>query len=88
MKILLLIAGSRSGSDFFHSLLDGHSQILQFPGYLNINKNFYNIINLNNPKEISQEFIVQYPHFFDSKINFCNSTLRDLSFAHVFSNKK
>ena len=53
MKILLLIAGSRSGSDFFHSLLDGHSQILQFPGYLNINKNFYNIFNLNNPKEIS-----------------------------------
>jgi len=32
MKTLLLVAGSRSGSDFFQSLLDGHPQVLQFPG--------------------------------------------------------
>ena len=38
MKILLLAAGGRAGSDFFHSLLDGHSQILQFPGYLKVYK--------------------------------------------------
>ena len=30
MKILLLVAGGRAGSDFFQSLLDNHSQILQF----------------------------------------------------------
>jgi len=33
MKTLLLVAGSRAGADFFQSLLDGHSQILQLPGY-------------------------------------------------------
>ena len=32
MRLILLTAGGRAGSDFFHSLLDGHSQILQFPG--------------------------------------------------------
>ena len=32
MKILLLEAGGRGGSDFFQALLDGHSQILNFPG--------------------------------------------------------
>ena len=45
MKILLLVGGSRAGIDFFHSLIDGHSQVLQFPGYLNINENFYKIEN-------------------------------------------
>ena len=29
MRILLLVAGGRAGSDFFHSLLDGHSNILK-----------------------------------------------------------
>ena len=28
MRLILLTAGGRAGSDFFHSLLDGHSQIL------------------------------------------------------------
>ena len=50
MKILLLAPGSRSGSDFFHSLLDGHSQILQFPGVL---------ITDNNFNELPRSFIVE-----------------------------
>ena len=32
LKKVLLISGGRSGSDFFQSLLDRHSEILQFPG--------------------------------------------------------
>ena len=32
MKIVVLIAGGRTGSDFFQSLLDGHPEISQFPG--------------------------------------------------------
>ena len=32
MKLLALISGGRSGSSLFLSLLDGHSQIMQFPG--------------------------------------------------------
>jgi len=39
VKIILLVAGGRAGSDFFHSLIDGHSQILQFAGYLRVDKN-------------------------------------------------
>ena len=46
MKLVLLTAGSRAGSDFFHSLLDGHTQILQFPGYLRVNKNFVRNLKL------------------------------------------
>tara|TARA_B100000029_G_C17450175_1_gene914702 strand:- start:23 stop:1114 length:1092 start_codon:yes stop_codon:yes gene_type:complete len=69
MKILLLVGGSRAGVDFFHSLIDGHSQILQFPGYLVINENFYRIFNLNDISKIPNEFISQYPHFFNSKKN-------------------
>ena len=69
MKIVLLVAGSRAGSDFFHSLLDGHSQILQFPGEIHIDKNFENILNANNPNFISEQFIELYPHFFNSKLN-------------------
>ena len=46
MKIVLLAAGGRAGSDFFHSLLDGHSQILQFPGYLRIDDNFKMLFKL------------------------------------------
>ena len=48
MKVLLLAAGGRAGSDLFHSLLDEHSQILQFPGKLRIDRNFLDLINLKN----------------------------------------
>ena len=32
MKVIVTVAESRSGNEFFLSLLDGHSDILQFPG--------------------------------------------------------
>jgi len=69
MKVLLLVAGGRAGSDLFHSLLDEHSQILQFPGMLEINNNFLDLINLKNYHEIAIRFIELYPHFFNSKLN-------------------
>lgn len=68
MKILLLVAGGRGGSDFFHSLLDSHSQILQFPGKLIIDENFNEMINLENSSKIAKKFINLYPHFFNSKL--------------------
>ena len=58
MKVLLLVAGARAGSDLFHSLLDEHSQILQFPGVLGINKNFLDLINLKNYYEIPMRFTI------------------------------
>ena len=51
MKLVLLTAGGRAGSDFFHSLLDGHTQILQFPGYLRVNKNLVSILNNKDSKK-------------------------------------
>jgi len=69
MKILLLVTGGRGGSDFFQGLLDGHSQILQFPGKLIIDENFNEMINLNNSEKISKKFINLFPHFFNSKLN-------------------
>ena len=69
MKIILLAAGGRAGSDFFHSLIDGHSQVLQFPGYLRVDKNFKFLFKLNDPKEIASQFIKSHPEFFDSKVN-------------------
>ena len=69
MKILLLAAGGRAGADFFHSLIDGHSQILQFPGYLRIEKNFKLIFKLKDPERMAEQFIRSHPEFFISKLN-------------------
>ena len=60
MKILLLVAGSRSGSDFFQSLLDGCSQILQFPGKLLTDNNFNGMLNLKDLNKIPEKFINLY----------------------------
>ena len=69
MKILLLVACSRSGADFFQSLLDGHSQILQFPGKLLTDNNFNEMLNLKDLNKIPEKFINLYPYFFNSKLN-------------------
>lgn len=69
MKIVLLAASSRAGSDFFHSLIDGHSQILQFPGILKIDKKFESVIKSKNLDKISKLFIEANPEFFDSRKN-------------------
>ena len=62
MKVLLLVAGGRAGADFFHSLLDGHSQILQLPGYLRVDK-LHHVLNENDSYEIAKKFINFYPEF-------------------------
>ena len=69
MKVVLLVAGGRAGSDFFHSLIDDHQEILQLPGYLKIDDNLSNILSKKFPNDISKEFIKSYPVFFDSRIN-------------------
>jgi len=68
MKTLLLVAGGRGGSDFFQGLLDGHSQILHFPGNLRIDKDFQEMISLDAPDLISKRFISLYPEYFNSKL--------------------
>ena len=72
MKILLLAAGGKGGSDFFQGHLDNHSQILQFPGHFLINKNFYKLLkkaSRNNFKETAKFFTTVYLYFFNSKLN-------------------
>ena len=36
MKILVLMAGARAGTEFLQSLLDGHKQILQCQAYFTL----------------------------------------------------
>ena len=67
MKIVLLVAGSRSGSDFFQSLLDGHNEICQFPGLIQYNNYFKKIFQINDLKQVAVNFISQHSHFFNSK---------------------
>ena len=69
MKVLLLVAGGRGGSDFFQGLLDGHDQILQFPGILRANYEFLKIFDTKSFNEISEKFINYAPIFFDSRKN-------------------
>ncbi len=66
MKILLLVAGSRAGAEFFQSLLDGSNEVSQFPGWLQYEKNLKKILNLKNKDEIVDLFIENYDFYFDS----------------------
>ena len=69
MRLILLTAGGRAGSDFFHSLLDGHSQILQFPGALRVDNKLKLILKTKDSKKKAKLFIKFYPEFFNSKFN-------------------
>ena len=69
MKIILVAGGSRAGLEFFLSLLDGHTEVLQFPGTIYGNKKLIHILSHNNSSEISSNFIKNYQHFFDSRLN-------------------
>ncbi len=70
MKLLALITGGRAGSDFFLSLLDGHSQIMQFPGVFLFDDFYEQIKNEKNSDIIAQSFIRFEPFFFNSNKNF------------------
>ena len=65
MQIIYLVAGGRAGSDFFQGFLDGHSQILQFPGI--INQGIFDIFETKNAEKIVKKFIQYHPEFFNSK---------------------
>lgn len=69
MKAIVLVTGSRGGSDFFQGLLDNHNEILQIPGVLRINTNFFEIFNSQNSAEIAEKFIRFVPLIFDSRKN-------------------
>ena len=61
MKVIVLIAGARAGLEFFQSLLDGHKEILQLPGYIHINKKLQFICFVNN----DSNFVTEYKKFYN-----------------------
>ena len=63
MKILGLLSCGRSGADLFQSLLDGHDEILQFPGYVLFNKQLLKIFSLHNKKILAEEFVYETDGF-------------------------
>ena len=69
MKAIVLVTGGRGGSDFFQGLLDNHDEILQIPGILRINKEFFEIFNSKNNDEIAEKFTRFVPLIFDSRKN-------------------
>jgi len=68
MKIVIILAGGRSGSDLLQSLFDGHPQILQFPGFFRFDQPFIDILNEKDSKKMSNMFCDLNPHFFDSRL--------------------
>lgn len=63
MKKIVLVTTGRTGSDFFQSLLDGHDQIISFPGV------FYFDEFLKIKSNIAENFVKLYEKFFDSRLN-------------------
>ena len=67
MKLAILVSGGRTGSDFFQSLLDDHSEILTFPGVFYFDEYLEELNKRNiNPAEL---FVQMYEKFFDSRLN-------------------
>jgi len=71
IKIIVLIAGGRAGTDFFQSLLDNHSEISQFPGVFFYDEFWQKLSkkNVKQPENIAKIFIDDYKIFFDSRNN-------------------
>lgn len=69
MKIIVLISGGRTGIDFFQSLLDGHSEISQFPGCIYYDEFWIKSKNENQLENIAKMFIRDYKFYFDSRLN-------------------
>jgi len=79
----IVVAASRPGSDFIHSLFDGHPEVLTFDGYLLFDEFYDSSISLwgtkivdmqvrerlqfNNPKDVFYEFAYKHIYKFNSK---------------------
>ncbi|MDO8463847.1 MAG: hypothetical protein Q7S46_01125 [Gallionella sp.] len=68
-KVIVLITGGRTGSDFFQSLLDGHPEIMSFPGIFFFDSFWESLSPTESPIVISTKLCREYPHFFDSRLN-------------------
>ena len=69
IKYIILTTNGRSGSEFFQSLLDGHSQIVSFPGTFDLADFYRFVCTSDSSVEIVNYFIQKYGYYFNSKIN-------------------
>ena len=70
MKLVVILSCmSRSGIDFFQSLLDNHLEISQLPGSFYADEFLKKIKGKTNPKIIAEIFVDIHEHFFDSRLN-------------------
>jgi len=69
IKILCLMTVTRAGSKFFHSLLDGHPDIICFPRKFHFAP-FWSTIELSSPTAdlILDNFIKKYRYYFNGKL--------------------
>ena len=65
MKLIFLVAEAEL-VQIFSGFLDGHSQILQFPGLLN--ENIFELFNESKSENIAEKFI-KFTRIFNSKLS-------------------
>ena len=69
MKLFVLITGGRTGSGFFHSILDGHSEISSLPGEFFFDDFIDKVKNEKNLEEIAKVFYRENKCLFNSKLD-------------------
>ena len=69
MKFFLLVTNGRSGSDFFHSLLDNHDEIVSLPGTLNLKRLRKYYFQMKTLESFVSFFINDNNFLFNSKKN-------------------
>ncbi len=69
MKFFFIITNGRSGSDFLHSLLNGHEEVASFPGFINLTKLEIEFKKFKSESDLIDKFIADYEIFFNSKLN-------------------
>jgi len=63
LQIVILITGGRTGSDFFQSLTDGHTEILQLPGIFQYHCEFWiRSVCKSNLNDLINEFVYHPNH--------------------------
>lgn len=69
MKFSLLLTNGRSGSDFFHSLLDNHNEVASLPCSIDLRKLKEKYFEIKILEDFISFFIKEYIIIFNSKIN-------------------
>ena len=75
MKVIVLMAGSRAGLEFFQSLLDSHEEVLQLPGILYIDANLIKILSIKSKESLAKKNLLINTQIFLTQEN---QILRDI----------